>query len=307
MVYSVSTGGYDVEKTSQVWQTNNAVNNNVESTAHQHNRLRPPGVDFFYFCDVPSCAQARQMHPVGKSAFAVVPIEEATWSRMLDSNVSRSMSSASKLQRMSRFVKILPQRIPLLNEYSVSLYIDANVLLSGSSLLPLLSQFDPSRGAGSFDLGYFDFPRSLEKEGDHVYHILAKTRDGRTHLRSSSVSNFSVRNQVQEYQSALNTTLQAPAGDAAFTNYGKVIVRANNARTRIFNERWWHEFCRGVPRDQLSYRYSMRVAELLVGLRTKRLNEGMGARLCKCAADTRGFQRFFRHQGRLTSKLGARS
>lgn len=304
VVYSVSTGGYDLEKSSQAKQ-DNAMKSGGVSRQHLQT-LRKPGIDFFFFCDMQSCAQARQLHPSATSIFTVVPIEEATSLGNLYSNVSARMSSASKLQRMSRFVKILPHRIPLLAGYRVSLYIDANVLPSGSPLMPLLKQFDPSQG-GTVDLGFYDFQRSLEHEGEHVGAILAKTRDGRAYLRSSSLMNFSVRDQIQEYQAAFNTTLQpVPADYSASTNYGKVIVRANNDRTKFFNERWWQEFCRGVPRDQLSYKYSMRVAELQVGLRALRLNEGMGARLCKCAADTRGFQRFFRHQGRFTSKLGNR-
>ena len=47
---------------------------------------------------------------------------------------------------------------------------------------------------------------------------------------------------------------------------GKVLLRAMNPRTCVFNELWWSEFADGAPRDQLSFGFSLNTGELCLGI-----------------------------------------
>ena len=143
----------------------------------------------------------------------------------------------------------MPHRVPLLNMYNISVYLDANVRVI-KPLSPLLAKFDASK-SGAFDLGFFDFEHTLQREAQWVQSYLDGNPYGRAWLKKQ---NETALEQVAEYLTAFETTLKAPQYPS-LTNYGKVVVRSNNYRTRFFNELWWHEYCRGVPSDQLSYKY----------------------------------------------------
>ncbi|KAL3925939.1 MAG: hypothetical protein SGPRY_003530 [Prymnesium sp.] len=161
--------------------------------------------------------------------------------------------SAESARRLSREIKIRPHRFSLVWRYEISLYLDSNVRV----VQPLSPLF---RLASTHDLAAYDFPRPLDAEAAWVRRFLT-TKDPRfTTAAAQEWLNRTLADQVGRYKRK---------GDHMWnrTVYGKVILRRHTKCVHSFGEIWWQEYSSGVPRDQLSFRYSSREAARQCGLR----------------------------------------
>ena len=242
-IFTVSTGGYDVDDV-------------VDEPPPQD------GIDFFLFCTKGSCPtladtsiwHLREIQSAELlESFPAVLKECEAHMRPL------GMPSLPSSQCLSRVPKIMSHIY--LSEYTHSMYVDANVRLSGQHLQGLFDHLDQN-GA---DYATFTLPRPIRQEADWVVNYLAQTckldedaKQRMVPLFDALVANYSTN------------------GDADWgsTMYGKVLVRRHNEKTTLFNELWWREFTSGAPRDQLSMRWCVREAERRLGLEYLRLGEG---------------------------------
>ena len=241
VVYTVSTGGYDIRGS--------------ESRRLPEEVTR--GIDFLRFVDRESLTKLSQL-----SQHALHPWRNV----LLDTNYAAAPSEApttmSPALRLSRDVKIRPHQYPLLWRYEASLYVDSNVQIHH----PVDGVFaHVARDGGNVDLAAFDFPRSLEDEAKWVERYLL-TKQANTSAESRARLAATLAAQVSDYKAH---------GDHLWnrTMYGKVIVRHHSDRVRYFGERWWQELSRGVPRDQLAFRFCAADAGRKVGLRTASLGK----------------------------------
>ena len=240
VVYTVSTGGYDIRGIES--------RHLPEDVAH--------GTDFVRFVDRESLATLFQ-HDL------------RPWRNVLiDTNYTAARSEGpttmSPALLLSRDVKIRPHRYPLLWQYEASLYVDSNVLIHH----PVDAVFAHVERGGNVDLAAFDFPRSLQDEAKWVerYLLMKQARRFNTSAESRAELAATLAAQVSDYKAH---------GDHLWnrTMYGKVIARRHSDRVRYFGERWWQELNRGVPRDQLSFHFCAADAGRKVGLRTASLGK----------------------------------
>lgn len=296
VIYTVSTGGRDVDLSNEGWMPKHRAPSSWDPMPPEQYRAKMmarPGIDYIFFCGEASCSKLQETHPAGKTIFRFVPLSANTVRNTIS---CRRVCGMGLEQYLSRVVKLLPHCATLIDTYEVSIYVDANVQLVQPPV-PLLDAFDPKHGSAP-DLGFFDFPRTLRGEAEWILTYLNYTHQGQAWLKTHNASGEAlIKAQAARYGEAFRTTLRGSAGSTSRIGYGKVIVRGRSSRTRHFNSIWWREFCDGVPRDQISYKFAMRTAEVEVGLQTELLNGGKGAAMCKCAADVKGFQAYFRHLG----------
>lgn len=249
--------------------------------------VRDDDVDYLYFCDKLSCDQFRS----GLADAAARGLDVPNW-RVFNIETWKTLATdcaPRDYHCWSRDLKLRPHRFPRFQKYARSIYIDANVAVK-SFPKELLDTVRPGDDASDkADFAAFVFDRSAVDEGKYVKKYLVR----RFHLRRPEhVAGLGAKLQVQmERYKHLNRTI-----------YGKVLVRSHNMRTCLFNELWWREFTRGLPRDQLSLLWATERAGQLGGFRFTPLNRGKGKRLCWCAADDLGFQPYFVHLGKKEEK-----
>ena len=332
-VYTVSTGGYDVD------------------AARLNGTAPEAGVDFLFFCDAASCPAVEALGAATPWTAAPLPPvwRNASKARRrrrpgapLDDCVGRSFGGfASGAQCLSRDVKLRPHRY--LPGYAASLYVDANVRVerragngrragtselsrsaTSKSIRLILGRIDGSRRTFEAELKGL---RRNGRVGD-----LSSTQVERpvsplfAAFRAADLATFVFPRSLageadyvvrylrrrlglrdEAHAAALRRRVDAQArayGAAGETAYGKVVLRRHGFAACYFNERWWRELYAGVPRDQLSLLFAAGAAEARAGLARAALNGGPGEARCRCAADDATFQRYFGHAGP-TSHLGA--
>ena len=242
VVYTVSTGGYDAD----AWHTMSRGRKlPVDVTS---------GIDFVRFVDHESLARLSHHDP-------------APWRNvLLEPSASGLMVASSTMtatQLLSRDVKLRPHRYPQIWSYKASLYVDSNVHIH-HPVDAVFSQVE----SGIADLAAFDFPRTLDDEAKWVERYLltkqARQFNASTATRAALAGMLAA--QVADYKAH---------GDHLWnrTMYGKVIARRHDDRVRFFGEHWWQELNRGVPRDQLSFRFCAADAGRKVGLRAVSLGK----------------------------------
>lgn len=239
LVYTVSTSGYDVDPSQEP---------RLARTATR-------GLDFVRFVDAESLARIGSRR---KSVWQTVLLNSSD-APAVESAQAFGASSLGLAQRLSRDVKMRPHRYPLLWQYEASLYIDANVQ-PREALLPLFGRVVN----GSTDLATYTFPRSLDDEAAWVHRYLTTRTSRFNSSKSREWLDRTLASQLTRYKRH---------GDHLWnqTAYGKVILRRHSYRTVAFGELWWAEFTRGVPRDQLSFRFCARQTGRRHGLRTATL------------------------------------
>ena len=237
VIYTVSTGGYDIDI--------------------RHHKMSPDvtrGIDFVRFVDRESLAKLSHH-------------DTSPWRNVLldpTTVAAASTTTMSATQLLSRDVKLRPHRYPLLWRYHASLYVDSNVRIHH----PVDTVFAHVED-GAADLAAFDFPRTLDNEAKWVerYLLVKQARWFNVSATSRAALGATLAAQVADYKAH---------GDHLWnrTMYGKVIARRHGDRVRYFGERWWQELNRGVPRDQLSFRFCAADAGRRVGLRTRAKDRG---------------------------------
>lgn len=242
-IFTVSTGGYDVDDV-------------VDEPLPQD------GIDFFLFCTTGSCPTLAETSMWHLREIKSVELLESFPEVIKDCETHMrplGMPSLPSAQCLSRVPKIMSHIY--FPDYTHSMYVDANVRLSGGHLQGVFDHLDQN-GA---DYATFTFPRPVRQEANWVIEYLARTckLDEDEKQRMAPLFDLLVANYSKN-------------GDADWgsTMYGKVLVRRHNEKTTLFNELWWHEFTSGAPRDQLSMRWCVREAERRLGFKYLRLGEG---------------------------------
>lgn len=177
------------------------------------------------------------------------------WQTVLLNASCRDCSGESASRALSREIKIMPHRFAVVWKYNASMYVDSNVRIHHSPW-PI---FEPVFH-GNSDLAAYTFGRTLDGEAEWVRrYFVTKVPRFRTEAAQDWV-NRTLTKQVIKYKRH---------GDHLFnrTLYGKVIVRRHSACVRQFGELWWHEYTKGVPRDQISFHYCTAEAGRRCGLR----------------------------------------
>ena len=129
MVYTVTTGGHDVDMPNEAWMPKHKdAPSSWEPMPQEEYRAKMArhGIDYIFFCDEPSCSKLRKNRPANATIFRFIP---------LDRKIVRNTTSCSRVcgmglkQHLSRVVKLIPQCVPLIDTYDVSIYVDANIQL----------------------------------------------------------------------------------------------------------------------------------------------------------------------------------
>ncbi|KAL1499395.1 hypothetical protein AB1Y20_011601 [Prymnesium parvum] len=164
LVYTVSTGGYDVEPASELRLSDADM----------------AGVDFIRFVDEQSLSKL-----AGRPS---------RW-RSVSLNSSSSPADRDAPQRLSRDLKIRPHRFPAVWRYDGSLYVDSNVRIH-QRVWPLLYKLV----LNSTDLAAYDFGRDLAGEAAWVRrYLLSRTVRFRS-AEARAWLNHSLEQQVARYR-----------------------------------------------------------------------------------------------------------
>ena len=142
VVFTVSTGGYDVETGSEPRLAKRAM----------------PGVEFLRFVDETSLAKL-----AGRSS---------RWQTiLLNASDAPGGAGTGAAQRLSRDIKLRPHRYPAIWRHSASIYVDSNVRIH-QPLWPIFAKV----ANGSADLAAYDFGRGLDNEAAWVRrYLIAKS------------------------------------------------------------------------------------------------------------------------------------
>ena len=142
VVFTVSTGGYDVETGSEPRLAKRAM----------------PGVEFLRFVDETSLAKL-----AGRSS---------RWQTiLLNASDAPGGGGTGAAQRLSRDIKLRPHRYPAIWRHSASIYVDSNVRIH-QPLWPIFAKV----ANGSADLAAYDFGRGLDNEAAWVRrYLIAKS------------------------------------------------------------------------------------------------------------------------------------
>ena len=142
VVFTVSTGGYDIEPGSEPRLPKRAM----------------PGVEFLRFVDEVSLAKL-----AGRSS---------RWRTiLLNATDAPGGGGAGAAQRLSRDIKLRPHRYPAIWRHTASLYVDSNVRIH-QPLWPVFAKV----ANGSADLAAYDFGRALDSEAAWVRrYLIAKS------------------------------------------------------------------------------------------------------------------------------------
>ena len=240
LVYTISTGGYDLQALT-------------EPTG-----LAARSADFVRFVDAPTQLALANV----STSWRIVPLDTEFQAAAHAAAVSMSVLSAE--QYLSRTFKIQPHRSSLVWSYAQSIYVDANTRVYGD-----VGAF-AKKVLERVDLATFDFKRTLQSEAQYIREYLTHREPWAPRFRSESGLewlNATLSRQMGLYQRS---------GDHLWgrTMPGKVVFRRHNNRTAAFGDMWWREFTGGVPRDQLSLRWCAQESSRQTGLTVTSLGEG---------------------------------
>lgn len=133
--------------------------------------------------------------------------------------------------RLSRFVKILPHKA--LGDYDWSLWIDANIQITGSKLYDILDE-KVRLGDIIYQVNHCDPPRDCIYDEMRVAYLC-----GRSDFKNTFLHYIHLRKQ------------HFPTHWGLFEN--NVIFRKHSdSLVTEISEKWWHEFCHFTKRDQFS-------------------------------------------------------
>jgi len=250
LVYTVATGSRGVMDLIL------SAENELDSPLYR--QAMTADTDFVHFCDgwaCPSLCEESRFSQPGKSIWR--PVFLSQW----DVPVLRKAKMKDSFgvdHFLSRAVKLVPHRMPLLASYSTTIYIDANVAV----LRPVTHLLRTWVGAG-VDVATWYYQRPNHTEWRSMTRIL-KNRGDRVFGRKKYEMEINrwvaqrERYAAQFGQRLINTTA-----------YGKIVIRANNTRSAAFNDCWWREFSGGIARDQVSLYFCMLETASMTGLSYK--------------------------------------
>ena len=166
LVYTVSTGGYDIDALSDLRLSRRAVQ----------------GIDFIRFVDA--------------DGLALLSGRTYRWQTvLLNHSAGAATGGMSPAQRLSRDIKIRPHRYEIVWRYDASLYIDSNVRVH-QPVHPLFARV----ANGSADLGAYDFPRGLDGEAEWIRRYLTLKQPRFNSTSAQWWLNRTLKQQVARYK-----------------------------------------------------------------------------------------------------------
>ena len=91
VVYTVTTGGHDIDMPNEAWmQKHKEAPSSWEPMPQEEYRAKMArhGIDYIFFCDEPSCSKLRKNRPANATIFRFIP---------LDRKIVRNTTSCSRV------------------------------------------------------------------------------------------------------------------------------------------------------------------------------------------------------------------